>query len=85
MFETFIINAYQHVVHWKKKFIKLPSDMHGKRFVTELTKLINDWNLDGSLKSFSIKAAKVLLPVTSAETIEKFKKRVSMLLLLKGT
>ena len=34
--------------------------MYFRSNVTEFTKLINDWKLDGSLESFSIKAAIVL-------------------------
>ena len=37
--------------------------MYFRSNVTEITKLNNDWNLDGSLESFSIKAAIVLPPL----------------------
>ena len=62
-------------MHWKKNLFKLPSGVHGKRFVTEINKLINDWNLNISLESFSIKAAIALPPLLRQKPSKSSKTR----------
>lgn len=37
---------YEEIVHWRKNLFKLPSGASGKRYIRELTRLIDVWNSD---------------------------------------
>ena len=56
-----IINAiYEEIVHWRQNLFVIPSGSAGKDFVREMTRLIELWNNDTALKSFSLKALMII-------------------------
>ena len=54
-------SVYDEVVYWKKHLFKLPSGKTGKRYIKEMTRLIDLWN-DNSLyiSNFSLKLLMVM-------------------------
>ena len=52
-----IINAtYNETTKWRKNLFNIPSGATGKRFVEEMTKLINNWNNKSPLANVALKA-----------------------------
>ena len=52
---------YEEVVHWKKNLFKLPSGAAGKRYIRELTRLIDIWNTDSQpLSNIALKMTMVM-------------------------
>ena len=49
-------NAYKKTVHWKRNLVMLPSGAAGKRYVEEVTRLMELWIQDTPLKPISLKA-----------------------------
>ena len=59
-FEKDFNNAYEKIVHWNKNLFMLPSGAAGKRYVEEVTHLMNVWIQHTPLKSVSLKAIHVM-------------------------
>ena len=55
-FEKDLNNACEKIVHWNKNFFMLPSGAVGKRYVEEVTRLMELCTQDTPLKSISLKA-----------------------------
>ena len=52
---------YEEVVHWRKNLFKLPSGAAGKRYIKELTRLIDIWNADSHpLSNVSLKLSMIM-------------------------
>ena len=52
---------YEEVVHWRKNLFKLPSGAAGKRYIKELTRLIDIWNADNHpLSNVSLKFSMIM-------------------------
>ena len=43
-FTQIINSSYEEVVHWRKNIFLLPSGASGKKFIAEITRIINLWN-----------------------------------------
>ena len=52
-----VISAiYEEIVYWRRKIFMLPTSSAGKRYIAEMTRLINAWNEEvKSLKDIAIK------------------------------
>ena len=55
-----IETAYEKIVFWKKNLFMLHTGAAGKKYITELTKLMNSWVNDSPLKNISFKAIHVM-------------------------
>ena len=55
-----IQDAYESIVFWKKNLFMLPTDAAAKNYITETTKLINDWANNSPLKDISFKAIHIM-------------------------
>ena len=54
-------SIYEEIVFWKKNLFKLPSGLAGKRYIKELTRLINIWNEDAPpLSKFALKLSMIM-------------------------
>ena len=53
-------STYDEVVFWKKNFFLLPSGSAGKKFIREMTRLINAWNNNTALKNIALKAVMIM-------------------------
>ena len=53
-------NVYNTVVHWRKSLFLLPSGPTGKRFIEEMTRLINSWTFRSEQDTVAVKALMVL-------------------------
>ena len=51
---------YNKVVHWRKSLFLLPSGSTGKRFIEEMTRLINSWTSRSEQDTVAMKALMVL-------------------------
>ena len=82
-----IINAiYEEIVLWKRNIFKVPSGNAGKKYIMELTRLIDAWNDDiNGLNGIALKAAMVMPSVllqkpnqksTSKENADHLKRRL---------
>ena len=60
-FEKDLNNGYEKTVHWKKNWFMLPSGAARKRYVEEVTRLMELWIQDTALKSIPLKAVHVML------------------------
>ena len=62
---TMITSAiYEEVVKWKKNLFKLPSGGAGKRYIRELTRLIEIWNSDSLPMSNIALKLSMIMPAT---------------------
>ena len=52
--------VYNKVVHWRKSLFLLPSGSTGKRFIEEMTRLINSWTSRSEQDTVAMKALMVL-------------------------
>ena len=51
---------YKDMTKWRKNLFNLPSGASGKRFVEEITRLINEWNNMSPLSNIAMKALSVM-------------------------
>ena len=56
-----IDSIYNKIVFWPKNLFLLPSGACGKRYIKEITRLLNEWVSDSPLKDISFKAI-VIMP-----------------------
>eukprot|EP00111_Clytia_hemisphaerica_P021772 TCONS_00064018-protein len=52
--------VYEKIVFWRQNLFRLPSGNAGKRFIRELSRLINSWVEDSSIKTISLKAIMIM-------------------------
>ena len=48
--------AYEKIVLWRKNLFMLPTGNAGKKYIKDVTKLLNTWAQDSPLRSISLKA-----------------------------
>ena len=60
-YENAINEVYEHMAFWKINLFHLPSNSEGKRFVDELTEVIDCWLSDSPSRTFPLKRC-MLLP-----------------------
>ena len=59
-FVQIINKAYEKIVFWRKNLFKLPSGSAGKRYISEITKLLNGWTFNSPWKDISFKAIHIM-------------------------
>ena len=69
VFEKDLTNAYKKIVHWKRNLFMVPSGVARKKYVEEITRLLNLWIQDSPLKSIALKAIYVIRFIRFAEDI----------------
>ncbi len=52
--------VYEKIVFWRQNLFRLPSGNAGKRFIREVTRLVNSWVEDSSIKTISLKAIMIM-------------------------
>ena len=52
--------AYKQIVFWRQNLFLLPSGKYGKKFIREITRVINCWVDDTALKSVALKPIMVM-------------------------
>ena len=52
--------AYEQIVFWRQNLFLLPSGKYGKKFIREITRMINCWVDDTVLKSVALKLVMVM-------------------------
>jgi len=55
-----VTDAFDKIVFWRKNLFDLPKGSTGKDFITEMTRLINNWNNKGSEYEVSLTALSVM-------------------------
>ena len=53
-------DMYNAVVHWRKSLFLLPSGYTGKRFIEEMTRLVNSWTFRSEQETITVTALMVL-------------------------
>ena len=48
--------AYEKIVFWRKNIFMLPTRNVGKKYIKEVTRILNTWIQDTPLRSISLKA-----------------------------
>ena len=48
--------AYEKIVLWRKNLFMLPTGNAGKKYIKDVTRLLNTWTQDSPLRSISLKA-----------------------------
>ena len=56
LFTDDLNEAYEKTVFWRKNLFTLPTGNAGKKYIKEVTKLLNTWTQDTPLRSISLKA-----------------------------
>ena len=49
-------DAYEKIVHWKRNLFMMPSGVAVKKYIEEITRLLELWIQDPPLKSIALKA-----------------------------
>ena len=72
-FEKHLSTDYKKIVFWKKNLFLLPPGKAGRRFLKEVSRLMNDWLQDSPLKDIAFKAImpKLLLQKPSQKSKSK--------------
>ena len=52
--------VYEKIVHWRQNLFLLPTGKSGKKFIREMTRLINSWVDNNALKPIAFKAIMVM-------------------------
>ena len=60
IFERHIQQVYDKIVYWRKNIFMVPSGGSGKKFIKEITRLINLWTGDSPLEIIALKAIHVM-------------------------
>ena len=60
IFERHIQQVYDKIVYWRKNIFMVPSGGSGKKFIKEITRLINLWTGDSPLENIALKAIHVM-------------------------
>ena len=56
-------HRYNTIVTWRKKFFLIPTGNASKKFICELTRLINIFNNNTIMKEVALKAVMVFMPM----------------------
>ena len=59
-FTSDLNHAYDNIVFWKKNLFLLPTGAAGKKFITEMTRLMYTWINDNPMKNIALKAVHVM-------------------------
>ena len=60
IFERDIQQVYYKIVYWRKNIFMVPSGGGGKKFIKEITRLINLWTDDSPLENIAVIAIHVI-------------------------
>ena len=60
IFERDIQQVYYKIVYWRKNIFMVPSGGGGKKFIKEITRLINLWTNNSPLENIALKAIHVM-------------------------
>ena len=60
IFTNHLEEVYDKIVYWRSNYFMLPTGNCGKQYIQELTRLINAWVDESSLKEISLKAIMVM-------------------------
>ena len=63
-----IDSAYEEIVFWNKNLFLLPSGAAGKKFITEMTRLIDTWNNSTHLMDIGLKNTNGYASFITSET-----------------
>lgn len=74
-----IDDAYNEVVHWSPNLFQIPSGAYGKKFVAELTLLVNAFAMESDLEAIALKAAMTLPALMLQKPHVKFKTKEHIL------
>ena len=67
--------AYEKIVFWRKNLFMLPTGKPGKKYIKEVTRLLNAWTQDTPLRSISLKAMQTMLILLSQKPSKMSKSR----------
>ena len=59
-FTADIEHAYEQIVYWRQKLFLLPTGKSGKKFIREITRLVNSWIDQTALRPIALKAIMVM-------------------------
>ena len=59
-FEKDLHFIYEKIVYWRKNLFLLPTGKAGKRYIDEITRLLNAWEQDSAIKHIAFKAIMVM-------------------------
>ena len=60
IFERDIQQVYYKIIYWRKNIFMVPSGGGGKKFIKEITRLINLWTNNSPLENIALKAIHVM-------------------------
>ena len=74
-------DVYNTVGYWRKSLFLLPSGSTGRRFIEEMTRLINSWTFRSEQDTIAMKALMVspTLPLQKTSSTSKSKDKVQLL------
>ena len=61
LFTDDVNEAYKKIVSWRKNLFMLPTGNAGKKYIKEVTRLLNAWTQNTPLRSISLKAIHTML------------------------
>ena len=61
LFTDDLKEAYEEIVLWRKNIFMLPTGNAGKKYIKEVTRLLNAWTQNTPLRSISLKAIHTML------------------------
>ena len=73
-FNLQISEAYEKIVYWRKNLFELPKGEHGKEFIIEMVKQMNDWSSKSPHRDISLKALMVMPSLLLQKTSMKCKR-----------
>ena len=53
-------DAHEHIAFWKKNLFMLPTSAAAKKYITETTKLMDDWTNNSPLKDIAFKGIHIM-------------------------
>ena len=79
MYQKDLEEAYNQIVYWRKNTFMVPTGGAGKKFIDEISRLLNLWTNDTSLRNTAWKAIHVMpalllqKPIKSSKTKDHLK------------
>ena len=74
-FEKQINETYEKIIYWWRNLFMVPTGKASKEFINEITRLLNAWIDDSSLKDIAFKDIMVFPSLLSQEPNKKSKKK----------
>ena len=71
-------HCYNTIVTWRKNFFLIPRVNASKKFICELTRLINSFNNNTIMKEVALKAVRVFMPIILQKPAKKLKGQRSL-------